>query len=314
MATNVSQQQWDELTETLQVAALHTKQWSKEREGLANMLDEAKATLMAACANAQAADQCSRELMGLYGWGGAGGGSGPSKVEIFQDPRSYDSSASKFEEWWTKMNAWLECHPKQFCKKNTMGCNIPELKPHMYVVLSMLKGTKGAYYTEMELKKLTDSNSLHHHWELFATEIKGLFCPMLQQDWAQQGLKKLKQTDNMSTVAFIAKFMKLKYYTKTDDSTAVGLLKDNVHPHIHFQLFSTGQHSTDYDATLITIKEIGTNLEAYHMFACTGQEAGPSKMIHQMVTMEVRPGPNPDSEIRAVSWDDKKKKGKAPVP
>ena len=128
------------------------------------------------------------------------------------------------------MNAWLECHPKQFCKKNTMGCNIPELKPHMYVVLSMLKGTKGAHYTEMELKKLADGKSLHCYWELFTMEIEGLFHPMLQQDWAQQVLKKLKQTDNMSTVAFIAEFMKLKYYTKTNNHAAVGLLEDNIHP------------------------------------------------------------------------------------
>ena len=48
--------------------------------------------------------------MGLYGWAGTSRGSSGSrgtKVEIFQDPGSYDGSASKFEEWWTKMNAWL---------------------------------------------------------------------------------------------------------------------------------------------------------------------------------------------------------------
>ena len=121
--------------------------------------------------------------------------------------------------------------------------------------------------------------------------------------------------DNMSTVAFIAEFMKLKYYSKTNDSAAVSLLEDNVHPCICFQLFSTGQHSTDYDTTLIAIKEIGTNLEAYHMFAHTGQEAGPSKMIYQMETMEVGPRPDSDDEIGAISWDDKKKKkGKIPAP
>ena len=73
------------------------------------MLGKAKEALAAAKSDAQAADQWSRELMGLYSWarvsgGSAGGGIG-SKVEIFQDPGSYDGSASKFEEWWTKMNA-----------------------------------------------------------------------------------------------------------------------------------------------------------------------------------------------------------------
>ena len=62
---------------------LCAEQWSKEREGLVGMLEEVKATLNAVHADTQAADQCSKELMGLYGWAGAGGGGGPSKVEIF---------------------------------------------------------------------------------------------------------------------------------------------------------------------------------------------------------------------------------------
>ena len=164
--------------------------------------------------------------MGLYGWEGAGGGGSPSKVEIFQDPGSYDGMPSKFEEWWTKMNMWLKCHPKQFAKKNQMGFDVPELRLWMYAVLSRLKGTKGAHYAKMELQKIADVPA----WPLFVVEIEGLFRPMLQQDWAWQQLKKLKQTDNMSTVTFIAEFMTLKYYSKTEDSAAVSILKDNVHP------------------------------------------------------------------------------------
>ena len=104
------------------------------------------------------------------------------------------------------------------------------LKPRMYMVLSCLKGTKGIHYAKMELKKLADGKLLHWYWELFATEIEGLFCPQLQQDWAHNALKKLKQGDNMSMVAFIAEFMKLKYYAKTEDSTAIRYLEDNIHP------------------------------------------------------------------------------------
>ena len=151
-------------------------------------------------------------------------------MEIFQDPGSYDGSASKFEEWWTKMNAWLECHPKQFQEKDAQGHDIPALKPWMYVVLSRLKGSKGSHYAEMELKKLADGTSLHRYWELFSIEIKGVFRPQLQKDWARSMLKKLKQTDNMSMVAFMAEFMKLKYYVAMEDHEAIGLLEDNVHP------------------------------------------------------------------------------------
>ena len=102
--------------------------------------------------------------MGLYGWAGVsrgGGGGTGSKVEIFQDPGSYDGSASKFEEWWTKLNAWLDCHPKQFSEKDLQGHEVPALKPRMYAVLSQLKGSKGVHYAKMELKKLTNGKSAH---------------------------------------------------------------------------------------------------------------------------------------------------------
>ena len=121
------------MTETLQTAAQRVELWVKEREGLAAMLGEAKEALAIAQSDAQAADQQSRELMGLYGWagvsGGSAGGSTGTKVEIFQDPGSYDSSASKFEEWWMKLNAWLDCHPKQFSEKDLQGHEVPTLKP-----------------------------------------------------------------------------------------------------------------------------------------------------------------------------------------
>ena len=211
------------------------------------------------------------------------------------------------------MNAWLECHPKQFQEKDEQGHDIPALKPRMYAVLSRLKGSKGSHYAEMELKKLADGRSLHRYWELFAIEIEGVFRPQLQKDWARSMLKKHKQTDNMSTVAFIAEFMKLKYYAAMEDREAIGLLEDNVHPHIHYQLFSTGRRSANYDATLMAIKEIGTNLEAYRMYAKAGQEAGPSRTVNQAEATELGPGPESD-DIGALSWDDKKKKGKAPPP
>ena len=258
--------------------------------------------------------------MGLYGWArvsrSSGGGSTGSKVEIFQDPGSYDGSASKFEEWWTKLNAWLDCHPKQFSEKDPQRHEVPTLKPCMYTVLSWLKGSKGAHYAEMELKKLADGKSSHRYWELFATEIEGVFHPQLQQDWARNMLKKLKQTDNMSMVAFIAEFMKLKYYANTDDGTAIGYLEDNVHPCIRYQLFSMGRRSSNYDAMLMAIKEIGSNLEAYCMYARAGQEASPSKTLNQMEMVEIGLGPGAEEDIGTLLWDEKKKgKGKGnPTP
>ena len=62
----------------------------------------------------------------------------------------------------------------------------------------------------------------------------------------------------------------------------------------------------------MAIKEIGSNLEAYRMYARTGQEAGPSRTVNQ-AEAEIGPGPE-SNDIGALSWDDKKKKGKGRAP
>ena len=49
------------------------------------------------------------------------------------------------------------------------------------------------------------------------------------------------------------------------------------------------------------------------MYAKTGQEAGPSRMVNQAEAVEIGPGPETD-DIGALSWDDKKKKGKGKAP
>ena len=56
---NITQEQWEEMTETLQTAAQRVELWVKEREGLASMLGAAKEALTAAQNDAQAADQRS---------------------------------------------------------------------------------------------------------------------------------------------------------------------------------------------------------------------------------------------------------------
>ena len=132
-------------------------------------------------------------------------------------------------------------------------------------------------------------------------EIEGVFCPQLQQDWAHNMLKKLKQSNNMLMVVFIVEFMKLKYYTKTDDHEAIGLLEDNIHPRICYQLFSTRCRSANYNATLTAIKEIGSNLEVYRMYLHTRQEAGPSRMINQVGLAEMGPGSGVEEDIGTLS-------------
>ena len=56
---NITTEHWAERTETLWTAAQRAELWVKEREGLANMLGEAKEALAAAQNDAQAVDQWS---------------------------------------------------------------------------------------------------------------------------------------------------------------------------------------------------------------------------------------------------------------
>ena len=49
------------------------------------------------------------------------------------------------------------------------------------------------------------------------------------------------------------------------------------------------------------------------MYAKTGQEAGPSRTVNQAEATELGLGPG-DDNIGALSWDDKKKKGKGKAP
>ena len=50
------------------------------------------------------------------------------------------------------------------------------------------------------------------------------------------------------------------------------------------------------------------------MYACAGQEAGPSKTLNQVEMVEIRLGPS-EEDVSALSWDEKKKgKGRGNVP
>ena len=82
-----------------------------------------------------------------------------SKVKIFTDSGTYDSSKAKFEDWWTKMKTWLNCNPKQFAYINVERDKIINGKNCAYTILSHLHGPKGSHFTEVELQKLADGDT-----------------------------------------------------------------------------------------------------------------------------------------------------------
>ena len=90
-----------------------------------------------------------------------------SKVEIFTDPGMYDGSKSKFEDWWMKIQAWLDSNPKQFSYIDTDGNEIINGKNCIYAILSHLKRAKGSHFTEVELQKLAARNTCLHNWDTY---------------------------------------------------------------------------------------------------------------------------------------------------
>ena len=100
-----------------------------------------------------------------------------SKVEIFTDPGTYDGSKVKFEDWWTKIKAWLDCNPKQFAYVDANREEIIHGKNCAYAILSCLQGPKGSHFAEVELKKLADGDMCLHNWETLIKEVEGLFHP-----------------------------------------------------------------------------------------------------------------------------------------
>ena len=112
--------------------------------------------------NVQEANQHTREIMGLIGqqWAAlvssypeSGGGSS-AKIEIFSDPEPYDGSKAKFEEWWTKAHAWMDCNPHHFAMKDADGDLVSNVKMRVYTILSRLHGQKRSYFAETKLLKL----------------------------------------------------------------------------------------------------------------------------------------------------------------
>ena len=91
----------------------------EQRNALAEALQRANTTLTDVQQNVQEADQRTREIMGLIGqqWAmlapscSETGRESSGKIEIFSDPGPYDSSKAKFEEWWMKAHAWMDCNP-----------------------------------------------------------------------------------------------------------------------------------------------------------------------------------------------------------
>ena len=160
------------------------------------------------------------------------------RVEVFADPEEYNGSKAKFEEWWSKIKAWLMV-------------NSSTITPGSYevvvAILSQLKESKTAVFAHIHLQQ-----ECAYDWLTLVDEVEGLFHSMNQQDWAKEQHKKYYQ-DTSPTNDFIIKWEAMYQQAGIDDLHAVDLLEKNVHGSIITQIFREGKWNPAYLAEIHTI-------------------------------------------------------------
>ena len=245
----------------------------EQRNALAEALQRANTALNDAQQNAQEANQCTREIMGLIGQQWAtlvpshleSGRGSSAKIEIFSDPGPYDGSKAKFEEWWMKAHACMDCNPHHFAMKDADGDLVPNVKMRMYTILSRLCGQKGSYFAETELLKLEQGILVFaEDWDIFVNEVEGLFWPILQKDWAKQQIVAYKQ-GRTPIDDYLEKWRTLYFQSKIDNAFRVYLLEQNVSKQIIKEVFRQNKWSSTVDLMLMAIWAVGKQIEAFEL-------------------------------------------------
>ena len=102
--------------------------------------------------------------------------------KLLADPGSFDGSMAKFEEWWAKVKAWQS--------ENHLAMPTNTDKP-VCAVLSRLEGPKAGSFARTRLEMLNAGTA--YTWTQLCHELKELFRPANQKDWAWKKLRELKQ-------------------------------------------------------------------------------------------------------------------------
>ena len=189
-----------------------------------------------------------------------------SKVEIFIDPRIYDGSKVKFEDWWTKMKAWLNYNPKQFAYIDADRDEIINGKNCAYVILSYLCSLKSSHFTEVKLQKLADRDTQLHNWDMLVKEVEELFHPQLQVNQIKNKISWFSQGD-LDINTFITKWQLLYHQSKINATMGMWLLKNEVSPCIYFELFHINACKTTVNEILTEIRKIAKAFKAYTLFS-----------------------------------------------
>src|SRR5207245_1658788 len=134
------------------------------------------------------------------------------KMEPFHDPGSYKGDRGHFQEWWTKMRAWLD----------TFATTFSGDRERCLAVWSRMEGPVAGTYAQTRIKSCTD----HQDWpdlRGLVTEVNGFFSPQSEVDFVRKQIQNLRQGSSR-VEEFVNKFISYKQAGDISDDYGYALL------------------------------------------------------------------------------------------
>lgn len=144
-----------------------------------------------------------------------------------------------------------------------------------YAILSHLHSPQESHFMEVKLQKLANGDTQLHNWDMLVKEVKGLFHPQLQVDWAKNEISWFSQGD-LDIDMFITKWQSLYHQSKIDATIGIWLLENKVLPCICFKLFHTNAWKATINETLIEIRKLSRYLKPTPSSPMAQQENQPT--------------------------------------
>ncbi|KAF9220557.1 hypothetical protein BS17DRAFT_714159, partial [Gyrodon lividus] len=95
------------------------------------------------------------------------------KFELVADPGQYEGDKAKFNEWWTKMQIWINANWDGMETNMEICC----------VVWSCMKGLIAGQYVETQMGNCLAKREEWPEWKDLKPEIKGFFRPQTEANF-----------------------------------------------------------------------------------------------------------------------------------
>ncbi|KAI6009205.1 hypothetical protein PISMIDRAFT_98654 [Pisolithus microcarpus 441] len=169
------------------------------------------------------------------------------------DPGKYNGSISRFEEWWSKMKAYLQL------------ANFATAAQDCLAVWTQCESTwpvAGAYTRA----RIDSCKALATYPDMAAleAEVEAKFRPINNKDWAKAQLQKIHQ-GGTRTEEFVTKFSALAMSAGASDNYAIFMLERAMRPDILQQIFVQGRRKADLARYVAELRAVGGALEAARM-------------------------------------------------